>query len=144
MLDLYCGAGTLSLLAARQAKQVIGVEVVADAVADARQNALANGIDKVDFRLGSVEALLPDILSGYGRPPLALVDPPRKGLDKSAAETLAQSAIRRLVYVSCDPATQARDAAILASGGFAPVLAQPVDMFPQTAAVENLMLFERQ
>jgi len=138
LLDAYCGVGTFALSLADKVGQVIGVEEATGAVEDARLNAaeLAN----VEFVEGSVEAFLPRL----GRPiDLAVLDPPRQGCQPEALAALIELAPRRLVYVSCDPATLARDARKLAAGGYQLVEVQPVDMFPQTYHIESAALFGR-
>lgn len=138
--DLYAGVGTLALYLARRASRVEAVEEVADAVADARRNAAANGLTNVRFHAGRVEERLADLGQ---RIDVAVLDPPRKGCDAAVLETLARLAPRRLVYVSCNPATLARDLGRLAGLGYAAAEAQPVDMFPQTAHVECVVRVER-
>ena len=138
LLDAYCGVGTFALSLADQVGQVIGIEEDASAVADARLNAadLAN----VEFIEGSVEA----VLLRLNRPiDLAVLDPPRQGCKPKALAALIELAPRRIVYVSCDPATLARDARRLADGGYQLVEVQPVDMFPQTYHIESVALFEK-
>jgi 23S rRNA (uracil1939-C5)-methyltransferase len=138
LLDAYCGVGTFALSLADKVGHVIGIEEDAGAVADARLNAaeLAN----VEFIEGSVEALLPQL----DRPiDLAVLDPPRQGCKPEALMALIELAPRRIVYVSCDPATLARDARKLADGGYQLVEVQPVDMFPQTYHIESVALWER-
>jgi len=138
LLDAYCGVGTFALSLADQVGHVIGIEENAGAVADARLNAakLAN----VEFIEGSVEALLPQL---DRRIDLAVLDPPRQGCKPEALAALIELAPRRVVYVSCDPATLARDARRLAEGGYQLVEVQPVDMFPQTYHIESAALFGR-
>jgi 23S rRNA (uracil1939-C5)-methyltransferase len=138
LLDAYCGVGTFALSLADQVGHVIGIEENTGAVADARLNAaeLAN----VEFIEGSVEALLPQLDK---RIDLAVIDPPRQGCKPEALTALIELAPRRIVYVSCDPATLARDARWLADGGYQLVEVQPVDMFPQTYHIESVALFGR-
>jgi len=138
LLDAYCGVGTFALSLADKAGQVIGVEEAPGAVEDARMNAAK--LDNVEFIEGRVEAVLPRL---DRRIDLAVLDPPRQGCKPEALAGLIELAPRRIVYVSCDPATLARDARKLVDGGYRLVEVQPVDMFPQTYHIENVVLFER-
>ena len=144
--ELYCGIGTISLFLARGAGQVYGVEVVPQAVEDARRNADLNGITNVVFYLGKAEEVLPEKYEKDGiRADVIVVDPPRKGCDSACLETMLRMEPERIVYVSCDPATLARDLKILcADGRYELSKVQPVDMFPHTAGIENVaQLFRR-
>ena len=144
--ELYCGIGTISLFLARGAGQVYGVEVVPQAVEDARRNADLNGITNVEFYLGKAEEVLPEKYEKDGiRADVIVVDPPRKGCDSACLETMLRMEPERIVYVSCDPATLARDLKILcADGRYELSKVQPVDMFPHTAGIENVaQLFRR-
>ncbi len=138
--ELYCGIGTISLFLARGAGQVYGVEVVPQAVEDARRNADLNGITNVVFYLGKAEEVLPEKYEKDGiRADVIVVDPPRKGCDSACLETVLRMEPERIVYVSCDPATLARDLKILcADGRYELSKVQPVDMFPHTAGIENV------
>jgi len=143
VLDLYCGAGTIGLCLADAAKRVIGVEVVPEAVADAKENAERNGITNAEFfcaDAGKIKALLEE---NNIRPDLVIVDPPRKGLRPEAIELLAGLAAPRIVYVSCDPATLARDLKLLVQDGYAVKEARAVDLFPRTSHVECVTLMSR-
>lgn len=142
-LDLYCGAGTLTLWAARAAERVIGVEENRDAVKDAWKNAERNGVKNVRFLAARVEAALHRLKSEIPDGAAAVVDPPRAGLSQPALRFLTQAALTRVVYVSCNPATFARDAAFLAHSGFSLKRVQPVDLFPQTSHVELVGLLDR-
>ncbi|MDE2039892.1 MAG: 23S rRNA (uracil(1939)-C(5))-methyltransferase RlmD [Elusimicrobia bacterium] len=142
-LDLYCGAGTLTLWAARAADRVIGVEENREAVRDAWKNAERNGVKNVRFAIGRVEAVLPRLRRELGQDTAVLVDPPRSGLGGAALRALTQRCVRRLVYVSCNPATFARDAAYLCRSGFRLESVQPVDLFPQTSHVELVARLDR-
>lgn len=142
-LDLYCGAGTLTLFAARAAKRVIGVEENKDAVRDAWKNAERNGVKNVSFRSGRVEAVFPKLKNELPARVAAVVDPPRMGLSQAALRFLTTPSVRRLVYVSCNPATFARDAGLLAQAGFSMGPVRPVDLFPQTSHVELVARFDR-
>ena len=142
--DVYCGVGTFSLALARESadRRVLGFEIVPQAVANARDNALANGLsDRVSFFAGDAALTLPRELRGR-RLAAALVDPPRKGVAPEALQALLDARPQRLVYVSCDPATLARDLRVLSITYF-PAFAQPVDMFPWTAHVECVVLMSK-
>lgn len=143
VFDLYCGAGTLSSLLARHSRQVLGIEIVADAVRDARDNAATNRIDNLRFLEGAAEELLPRLVAQGERPDIVMLDPPRKGAEAAVLEAIAQAGPRRIVYISCHPGSQARDAKLLLSQGYEATACQPVDMFCRTADVENILLFER-
>ena len=139
VLDLYCGAGTITLCMAKAAGKVIGVEVVPQAVADARENAARNHIENAEFFCGDAgEAALALEKQGI-RPDVVVVDPPRKGLNAHAIEALARFAPRRIVYVSCDPATLARDVALLKKKGYVLKNTLACDLFPRTAHVESVV-----
>lgn len=144
VVDAYCGVGSMSLLFARHAKEVIGIECVAAAVDNARDNARLNGQNNARFLCEQAERALPRLCSQGLRPDVLLLDPPRKGCDPAVLRAAAQSGVPKIVYVSCDPATQARDAALLAALGYACGPVQGVDMFCQTAHVESVCLFSRQ
>ncbi|MCE5235231.1 MAG: 23S rRNA (uracil(1939)-C(5))-methyltransferase RlmD, partial [Eubacteriales bacterium] len=130
--DVYCGIGTISLLLAKSAKRVIGIENVPEAVEDAKRNAALNCIENAEFLCGDAEAVLPKLVKDGARLSAAVVDPPRKGCDEAALRAIAGAGVSRLIYVSCNPATLARDCKFLAGLGYAIKAVQPVDMFPQT------------
>ena len=137
VIDAYCGIGTISLFLAEKARQVYGVEVVPQAVSDAKRNAQLNHFDNVTFATGKAEEVMPWWVKANGlRPDVVVVDPPRKGCDEQLLDTMLEVAPERIVYVSCNPATLARDLKHLVEGGYEVVEAQPVDMFPQTTHVE--------
>lgn len=141
ILDLYCGIGTTSLALAKIARQVIGVELVASAVQNAKESARKNEIKNVSFIEARAEELLPQLLEKYKKEKLAiLVDPPRKGLDSKLVNAIANSEIPQLVYISCNPATLARDAGILAERGYELKKVEGFDLFPETGHVESLAL----
>lgn len=141
--DLYCGAGTISLFVSDRVKEVIGIEVVEDAVANARKNAEANGVENCRFFSGDVlEELTPSFVEEHGVPDVLIVDPPRAGLHPKVTRRILDLAPERLVYVSCNPQTQARDLATL-TGDYEITRVQPVDMFPHTHHVENVVALER-
>lgn len=144
VLDLYCGTGSISLLLAQKAKRVIGIEVVAEAIADARVNAELNGIENVEFLTGEAEKLLPELAAAGLAADVAVVDPPRKGCDPALIRTMIELGLNRIVYVSCNPATLARDIALLQPAGYVLEAVQPVDMFPWTGHVETVVLMSRE
>lgn len=141
--DVYCGVGTITLMLAKHAKKVVGIEQVAPAIVDAKANAKANGITNVDFYEGDAEKVFPAIIQKGFRPQVVVVDPPRKGMDERVISALLAASPNKIVYISCDPATQARDAALLAKGGYAIAACQPVDMFCWTGSIENVLLMEK-
>ncbi len=143
VLDLYCGIGTISLCAAKRAGRVIGAEIVPKAVEDARANALRNGIDNAEFFCGDAGAVAQKLASEDIRPDAVIVDPPRRGLDTSVIDIIVKMSPERVVYVSCDPATLARDVKLFGANGYAPLRAEAVDMFPRTEHVECVVLMSR-
>jgi 23S rRNA (uracil1939-C5)-methyltransferase len=142
VIDAYCGTGTIALYLANKAKQVYGVEIVPEAVRDARQNAERNGIRHVRFEAGAAEDVMPRWLEEGIRPDVIVVDPPRKGCDPRLLDAAVHMRPRRIVYVSCNPSTLARDAKYLMEKGYKTVEVQPVDMFPQTGHVECVARIE--
>ena len=144
VVELYCGIGTISLTLAERAKQVIGVEVVPQAVADAKENARRNGLaDKTRFECGDAGALAAQLEREGVRPDVVVVDPPRKGLAPEVVEAIGRMGPERVVYVSCDPATLARDVGRFGALGYGAVRAEAVDLFPRTAHVETAALLCR-
>ena len=143
VLDLYCGAGTITQVMARHAGRVIGAEIVPEAIEDAKANAERNGVENVEFFRGDASAVAADFAAKGLRPDVICVDPPRKGLAPAVVRAAAQMAPRRIVYVSCDPATLARDVKLFAAEGYGAVRAAAVDMFPGTANVESVVALER-
>lgn len=142
--DLYCGIGTISLFLAQKAKKVYGVEIVPQAVADARENARLNGLDNVEFFVGKAEEVLPEQYEkNHVYADVIVVDPPRKGCDEACLNTIVKMAPKRVVYVSCDSATLARDMKFLAERGFKVEKVRGCDMFPQGLHVETVCLLER-
>ena len=138
--DLYCGIGTISLYISKYAKKVYGVEVVKDAVEDAKENLKLNNIDNVEFIHGKSEDILPKLNNQGIKIGAIVVDPPRKGLDRSLIDAIIKASPEKLVYVSCNPSTLARDLGYLVDGGYVVEKVQPVDMFPQTMHVESIIL----
>ena len=143
VLDLYCGVGTITLAMAKAAGKVIGVEVVEQAVADARENAKRNGIDNAEFFCGDAGKAALELEEKGIRPDVIVVDPPRKGLNADTIEALDKMSPRRIVYVSCDPATLARDVALLKERGYQVQSAQAADLFPRCAHVESIVCLSR-
>lgn len=143
VLDLYCGVGTITLAMAAAAGKVMGVEVVEQAVEDARENAKRNGIKNAQFFAADAGKAALELENQGLRPDVVVVDPPRKGLNADAIEAIARMSPRRLVYVSCDPATLARDIALLKNHGYVLKSAQAFDLFPRCAHVESVVLLSR-
>ncbi|WP_017754481.1 23S rRNA (uracil(1939)-C(5))-methyltransferase RlmD [Calidifontibacillus oryziterrae] len=136
VIDAYCGIGTISLFLAQKAKSVYGVEIVPEAIEDAKRNAKLNGIENVEFAVGKAEEVIPNWYKNGIKADVIVVDPPRKGCDVELLDTIIAMKPKRVVYVSCNPGTLARDLRILEDGGFQTVEVQPVDMFPHTSHVE--------
>ena len=143
VVDAYCGVGTISLLLAGDCARVIGIEQVAPAIEDAKANAKANGITNAEFLCGNVEDVLPRLFAQGNAIDAIVLDPPRKGCEEAALAAIAKSSANRVVYVSCNPATLARDCKYLAEHGFSLSSVRPVDMFPQTCHVECVVLMVR-
>lgn len=143
VIDAYCGTGTITLFLAQKAKKVIGIEIVEPAIKDANENAKRNGVSNVEFIVGDAIAVMPDLYKKGVRPDAIVVDPPRAGCERTVLETFVNMQPDRIVYVSCNPASLARDLAILAEYGYIAREIQPVDMFPQTFHVECVALIER-
>lgn len=142
--DLYCGIGTISLFLATKAKQVYGVEIVPQAILDAKENAARNGIENAQFFVGKAEEVLPRKFEQEGIfADVIVVDPPRKGCDEACLNTMLQMKPERIVYVSCDSATLARDLKVLCEGGYQLERVRPTDLFGQTIHVETVCLLER-
>lgn len=136
VIDAYCGTGTITLFLAGQAAKVYGIEIVKPAIADAWQNAQTNTIENVEFIAGDAVEVMPELYRNGVRPEVIVVDPPRAGCEPKVLETFVKMKPERIVYVSCNPASLARDLAILAEQGYQTVEIQPVDMFPHTHHVE--------
>ena len=143
VLDLYCGVGTITLAMASAAGKVIGVEVIPQAVEDARDNARRNGIENAEFFCGDAGQAALELEKNGVRPDVVVVDPPRKGLNADTIEALSRMAPRRIVYVSCDPATLARDVGLLKQRGYTLQSATAADLFPRCAHVETVVLMSR-
>lgn len=144
ILDLYCGAGTIGLSMASKVKSLIGVEIIPEAIEDAKENALFNGISNAQFICGDASLAAEKLKADGIAPQTVILDPPRKGCAKELLETVAEISPERIVYVSCDPATLARDAKRLDELGYKAVEVTPVDMFPRTAHVESVCLLCKQ
>ena len=143
--DLYCGIGTISLFLARKARKVYGVEIIPDAIEDARRNASLNGFTNTEFYVGKAEEVLPEKYEKEGiRADVIVVDPPRKGCDETLLSTMVKMQPERIVYVSCDSATLARDLRYLCDNGYELKRVCPADMFPQTVHVETVVLLSQQ
>ncbi|NJD03337.1 MAG: 23S rRNA (uracil(1939)-C(5))-methyltransferase RlmD [Ruminiclostridium sp.] len=140
VFDLYCGIGTISLFMSQKARKVYGVEVVEDAVRDARRNAEINGVGNIEFVAGEAEKIIPGMYERGIRADVVVVDPPRKGCDETLLGTLTDMQPDRIVYVSCNPATLARDLNYLEKHSYKTVEVQPVDMFPWTMHVECVIM----
>ena len=141
--DLYTGTGTIANFIARQARKVIGIEYVEDAIRDAKLNAKVNGLDNTDFYAGDMkDVLTAEFIEAHGRPDVMIVDPPRAGMHTDVVNVILQAEPKRIVYVSCNPATQARDLALL-DEKYRVTAVRPVDMFPHTHHVENVVRLER-
>lgn len=141
--DLYTGTGTIANFVARQARQVVGIEYVPEAIEDAKVNAELNGLDNTLFYAGDMKDILTTgFIERHGKPDVIITDPPRAGMHADVVNAILFAAPRRIVYVSCNPATQARDLALL-DADYRVTKVQPVDMFPQTHHVENVVCLER-
>lgn len=144
VLDLYCGIGTISLCAASHAANVIGVEIVPQAILNAKQNAKRNHIKNAQFYTGDSQSISEKLLQKGLSPDVIFVDPPRKGCDEKTLKNVLDMNPEKIVYVSCNPATLARDLQVLTENGYTLLKIQPVDMFPQTVHVETIALLQRQ
>lgn len=141
--DLYTGTGTIAQFVAKLAKKVVGIEAVPEAIEAAKENALLNGIENVSFFVGDMKKVFNDaFISEHGKPDVVITDPPRDGMHKDVVEQLIQLSPDKIVYVSCNSATQARDLSLL-DAFYKVIKVQPVDMFPQTHHVENVVLLEK-
>ena len=141
--DLYTGTGTIANFVAHQARKVIGIEYVPEAIEDAKVNSEINGLANTLFYAGDMKDILnKEFIDEHGRPDVIITDPPRAGMHQDVIDTILFAAPERIVYVSCNPATQARDLQLL-DVDYKVVAVQPVDMFPHTQHVENVVLLER-
>ncbi len=144
VIDLYCGTGTIGILASKKAGRVYGIEIVADAVKDAEVNAKLNGADNIEFFTGDAGAGANMLAKRKIRPDVIIVDPPRKGCSADTLDAVVKMSPQKVVYVSCEPGTLARDCAYMREKGYEVQLVKPVDMFPMTTAVETVCLLYRQ
>lgn len=141
--DLYTGTGTIANFVSRYAKHVVGIEYVPEAIEDAKVNSKINNISNTTFYAGDMKDILTDeFISENGKPDIIITDPPRAGMHPDVIQVIINAAPKRIVYVSCNPATQARDLTLLDST-YKVVAVQPVDMFPHTPHVENVVLLDR-
>jgi 23S rRNA (uracil1939-C5)-methyltransferase len=143
VFDLYCGIGTIGLSLAARAREVVGVEIVEPAVADAIENARLNDVTNARFYAGDIRLAMRELVERAGRPDVAVVDPPRAGLSQKVVRRILEAAPKRIVYVSCNPTTLAPNAAQMVEDGYRLVKVRPVDMFPQTPHIECVALLER-
>jgi 23S rRNA (uracil1939-C5)-methyltransferase len=140
--DLYCGIGTIGLSLASRAREVVGVEIVEPAVADAIDNARRNEITNARFFAGDIRLAMRELVDEAGKPDVAVIDPPRAGLSQKVIRRIVEAAPKRIVYVSCNPTTLAPNAAQLVEAGYELKRVRPVDMFPQTPHIECVALLE--
>ena len=140
VFDIYSGIGTISLFLAQRAKKVYGIEIVEEAIKDAKRNAEINNLDNVEFYVGKAEDVVPKMYKQGKRANVVVVDPPRKGCDEKVLDTIVSMQPDRVVYVSCNPSTLARDLAYLNEKGYKSLEVQPVDMFPHSVHIENVAL----
>ena len=143
VVDVYCGTGTISLYLAKHAGKVYGIEIVAPAIEDAKKNAQDNNCSNAEFILGDAAEKLPQLLAEGFKPDVVVVDPPRAGCEQKVLKAIADVEPQRIVYVSCNPASLARDLAYLSERGYKTMAAQPVDMFPMCAHVETVCLLSK-
>lgn len=136
VMDIYCGIGTISLTAAKYAKSVIGVEIVPQAIEDAKRNSISNGIENAEFYCAAAEDIVPKLIKDGNTPDVVILDPPRKGSDEKTLSAIISAQPKRIVYVSCNPATLARDLKFLKENGYELNKVTALDMFPHTAHVE--------
>ncbi len=141
--DIYCGIGTIGQYAAKNAKKLIGIEIVPEAIEDARENARLNGIKNSEYYVGAAEALAPRLVKSGKRPDTVILDPPRKGCDTALLDSIAMVKPKKIIYVSCKASTLARDLAYLSGKGYKTEIARPVDMFPGTPHVETVVLLSQ-
>ena len=143
VFDAYCGAGTITLFLSQKAKKVYGVEIIREAIHNAKENANINSVDNAEFLVGKSEEIIPNLINEGIKPEVIVVDPPRKGCDIKLLDSIGEAKPERIVYVSCDPSTLARDLKILEEKGYETVEVQPVDMFPHTSHVECVVMMSR-
>lgn len=142
VFDAYCGTGTITLFLSQKAKKVYGVEIIEPAIINARENATINNINNTEFFVGKSEEIIPELIEKGINPEVIVVDPPRKGCDIKLLQSIGNAKPNKVVYVSCDPSTLARDLKILEENGYKTEIVQPVDMFPHTSHIECVALLE--
>ncbi|WP_415339723.1 23S rRNA (uracil(1939)-C(5))-methyltransferase RlmD [Clostridium perfringens] len=140
VFDAYCGTGTITLFLSQKAKKVYGVEIISQAIDNAWINAKENKVENVEFFVGESEVVIPDLINKGVKADVVVVDPPRKGCDKKLLDAITNIDAKKIVYVSCDPSTLGRDLKVLEENGYKTLEVQPVDMFPNTAHIENVAL----
>ncbi|MDM0981875.1 23S rRNA (uracil(1939)-C(5))-methyltransferase RlmD [Clostridium perfringens] len=140
VFDAYCGTGTITLFLSQRAKKVYGVEIIPQAIDNAWINAKENKVENVEFFVGESEVVIPDLINKGVKADVVVVDPPRKGCDKKLLDSITNIDAKKIVYVSCDPSTLGRDLQVLEENGYKTLEVQPVDMFPNTAHIENVAL----
>lgn len=140
VFDAYCGTGTITLFLSKKAKKVYGVEIIPQAIDNAWINAKENKVENVEFFVGESEVVIPDLINKGVKADVVVVDPPRKGCDKKLLDAITNIDAKKIVYVSCDPSTLGRDLKVLEENGYKALEVQPVDMFPNTAHIENVAL----
>ena len=140
VFDAYCGTGTITLFLSQKAKKVYGVEIIPQAIDNAWINAKENKVENVEFFVGESEVVIPDLINKGVKADVVVVDPPRKGCDKKLLDAITNIDAKKIVYVSCDPSTLGRDLQVLEENGYKTLEVQPVDMFPNTAHIENVAL----
>lgn len=143
VFDAYCGTGTITLFLSQKAKKVYGVEIIPQAIDNAWINAKENKVENVEFFVGESEVVIPDLINKGVKADVVVVDPPRKGCDKKLLDAITNIDAKKIVYVSCDPSTLGRDLQVLEENGYKTLEVQPVDMFPNTAHVECVVLMSR-
>ncbi|MBI5990012.1 23S rRNA (uracil(1939)-C(5))-methyltransferase RlmD [Clostridium perfringens] len=143
VFDAYCGTGTITLFLSQKAKKVYGVEIIPQAIDNAWINAKENKVENVEFFVGESEVVIPDLINKGVKADVVVVDPPRKGCDKKLLDAITNIDAKKIVYVSCDPSTLGRDLQVLEENGYKTLEVQPVDMFPNTAHVETVVLMSK-
>lgn len=144
VIDAYCGTGTITLFLSKMAKKVYGVEVIDTAIENAKKNAEFNNVKNVEFIVGESEVIIPQLINDGVNADVIMLDPPRKGCDIKLLEAITSVDVKKIVYVSCDPSTLARDLAIMEQKGYKTIAVQPVDMFPHTPHIENVALLVKE
>lgn len=144
VIDAYCGTGTITLFLSKNAKKVYGVEIIDKAIENANKNAEMNNVENAEFILGESEVVIPNLINDGVRADVIMLDPPRKGCDIKLLDAITSVKVPKIVYVSCDPSTLARDLAILEEKGYKTLEVQPVDMFPHTPHIENVAVLVRE